>query len=70
MDVLYNYCDQRIKAGARARATGGFITPAPRFNWDMTVLASRAAPVELRKFADGAHAPASPASATPKEYSL
>ena len=37
--MLRDYCDQRIAARGEARALGAFITPNPRFDWEMRVSA-------------------------------
>lgn len=38
--VLRAYCDQRLAARAKAKATSSIITPSPAFDWDMTRLAA------------------------------
>ncbi|MDP9908245.1 hypothetical protein J2W27_000338 [Variovorax boronicumulans] len=41
LEELCGYCEQRLQARAHAQAVGGFITPSPRYNWEMTVPARR-----------------------------
>lgn len=40
LTVLRDYCDSRITATNRARATKSFFTPSASFDWDMTRIAA------------------------------
>ncbi|OAK55019.1 hypothetical protein A3K87_04260 [Variovorax paradoxus] len=36
LEVLRDYCSARLGAEAKARASGRFVTPSTRMDWDMT----------------------------------
>lgn len=38
--ILRDYCDSRIVARNRAKASGSIVTPSQSFDWDMTRLAA------------------------------